>query len=787
MPKFKYTLANGKTLTLEGDTQPSDEEVESIAKEQGMQLQPISKPSPEPIVDTSLPEYAKPTPIVAESEPEDDRGFFGKTWSALSEPLTDLPSRFARQVSESVTMPSPEADDSYLSQLAARAKGFAGGAIEGIGDLVSGLTSPINLVTTALTAGQGTAIKAGLPQIARAMNIGAKISAVPGAIHGAGEVIDPESSLQERGMGLAEMAGSGAAFFNPIPSVKPKSTVLTKQTIEPEIIPPGKINPILDDTATRIEVGEKIPNYNERAENGAVWVDNLYGKGYGGYADETTLAFIEDTAKRKGKASAIDVTPEVIPQAEPKYKMGTNVIIKSNKATPILVKKAREQGFEFEGLNDQGDFRFKKTSEPSPQPVLESEVGQARPKRSSITEGHIGELTDVKKSSIAAEAINFPRAVMASMDMSAPLRQGLPLIHKKEFWKAIPGMFKSWGSEEAFRQIQQSISEKPLFKPRAGPGGKTLPSFAEDAGLKLTDLTDLNSREEALMSTWAEKVPGVRRSNRAYTGFLNKLRADTFEALVSEGKVFGANSEVDIPLARALADFVNTASGRGSLGKLESSAVALNSTFFAPRLIASRLKMLNPAYYVMAHPQVRKEALKSLFSVAAAGNIVGQLGKMAGGTVEADPTSSDFGKLKVGNIRVDPFAGFQQYIVAANRLIQGRTKSSTTGQEYNLGEKFGRPTRLDVVGRFAESKLNPVLSFATGLLRGKDFTGQPFNIPEEISSRFVPIILQDLKQLATENPNLIPYIHEEGSYQDFEPQNLPFAIPAFFGSGIQQY
>lgn len=40
MPKFKYALKNGKTLVLEGDTQPDDAEVEQIAKAQGVELVP---------------------------------------------------------------------------------------------------------------------------------------------------------------------------------------------------------------------------------------------------------------------------------------------------------------------------------------------------------------------------------------------------------------------------------------------------------------------------------------------------------------------------------------------------------------------------------------------------------------------------------------------------------------------------------------------------------------------------------------------------------------------------
>src|SRR6185312_7072578 len=330
----------------------------------------------------------------------------------------------------------------------------------------------------------------------------------------------------------------------------------------------------------------------------------------------------------------------------------------------------------------------------------------------------MGPNIDEGKISLTNEIANFPRTVMASTDMSAPLRQGIGLIHKKEFWTSLSGMFKAWGSEKAFDAIQESIAEKPLFKKRI-IDGKTVNSFAEDAGLKLTDLHDITTREEAFMSKFADKLPGVRRSNRAYVAFLNKLRADTFESLIRDGKVFGADATVNVPLARGIADFVNTATGRGSLdfrtniGKyqvganLEPAAKILGSTFFAPRLIASRLRILNPAYYIMADPFVRKEALKSLFAIAGSGMAIGQLAKTMGAQVESDPASSDFGKIKIGDSRLDPFAGFQQYVVAANRLSPeginpagGRIKSTVTGQEYKFSEhKFGRSTRADVALR----------------------------------------------------------------------------------------
>ncbi len=499
-----------------------------------------------------------------------------------------------------------------------------------------------------------------------------------------------------------------------------------------------------------------------------------------------------------------------IPSPNPADGGGTTVHM--NNPTPERVKRALELGYKPTGrIRKDGSLEFVKVGTPQPTPVLESEVGLTRGTPSGRGRGqkpppppppppgtppsmgdggHIGQITNIKKPSKWVEAFNLPRAMMATWDLSAPLRQGIGLIHRPEFWHAFGDMFNSWGSEDAFRQVQNSIADRALFRPRKAPGDKIIPSFAEEAGLQLTDLTDLSKREEALMSTWAEKVPLVRRSNRAYTAFLNKLRADTFEALIKQNEIFGAGGTKNVPLARALADYVNTATGRGSLkfGKvsLEKNAVLLNTMLFAPRLIASRLRMLNPATYIMANPAVRKEYLKSLFAIAATGNIVTQLGKMAGGEIESDPASSDFGKLKIGNVRLDPYAGFQQYIVAANRLMVPaplggqRVKSSTSGKEYDLLNPQGPfdPSHLEIMARFGRGKLHPVLGFAVSLLDAtKEMSGQKMNFtslnPMEnaITQRFIPIIVQDVYRLAQEDPKLAAML----------------GPLAGFGMGIQAY
>lgn len=797
---------------------------------------PIQAINPNEWEDVTTP---TPTPV------KQEQGFLSKAWHAISDPIKPV-ADWARTTGNELTN-TAVGNDPWLDKL----KGFGAGALQGAADLVT----PLNLATAGFGGAEYGAGKAGLSSIAKLASTGSKLTGVPVALHGAGTVLDPESSMGERAMGVAETIGGSLPFLphGIRPEINPhvsepiaKSPVsemdlplhpideLTNslgvdassmQTFDPNI---SKINGSGESSASL----EAINRSNGMKTNGQQYVvydkagnkkpiigvdavdyhpqpGETYGiespKGFQLLEDngglhpariQAKIAAIQKNVDKKGSASPAtatlledlrgklgveSVTNKVTGKpVEVKQSQGDPTAVWIKNPDPVVIKQVMQRGYVFDSLRDDGAFKMIKSNKPTDLPILEQEVGFKRPTAARMGQppeipppnemrGAEGPepIPPVHQQSKIAEVINFPRAVMASMDFSAPLRQGLPLIHKKQFWTSLDDMFKAWGSEKAYQAIQSDIMERPLFKPRSAPNGTQIKSFAEEAGLHLGDLKSLSSREEQIMSSWAEKVPGVRRSNRAYTAFLNKLRADTFESLLKQSKVLGADGTTNLPLARSLADFVNTASGRGSLGKLEKSAVALNSALFSPRLIASRLKMLNPRYYIMADPFVRKEALKSLLAVASVGSMVGQLGKMAGGTVESDPANSDFGKLKIGNTRLDPFGGFQQYIVAATRLLSGRDVSSSSGKEYDLDTKKGPfdPTRMDVIKNFGVSKLNPVWGFAYALLNGaKEMTGQPMNfttpnpMDNAIAQRFIPIVMQDIYQLAQEDPSLLPIL-----------------------------
>lgn len=365
---------------------------------------------------------------------------------------------------------------------------------------------------------------------------------------------------------------------------------------------------------------------------------------------------------------------------------------------------------------------------------------------------------------VAENLLNLPRSMMATLDLSAPLRQGVFLIGRpKQFLPAFKSMFKYVASEKSYLGLMDSIKARPTYK------------LMRESGLSLTEMgTDLLSREEAFMSNLSEKMPGfgslAKASNRAYSGFLNKLRADVFDDLVKRAKILDIIDNEKV--TKDIAKFVNSATGRGDIGVLSRASTIMNGLFFSPRLMASRLNLLNPAYYISLNPMVRKEAIKSLLSFGAVASTVLGLTKLNDEvSVGADPRSADFGKIKIGNTRFDVLGGFQQYMVLISRLISGQMVSSTTGKEFMLGEGYKPTTRGDIIQRFFQSKTSPVASFIIGLVNGQSTMGENFKISAEIADRFIPMMIQDMYDLYRENG----------------ADGLLMAFPGVFGIGSQTY
>lgn len=439
--------------------------------------------------------------------------------------------------------------------------------------------------------------------------------------------------------------------------------------------------------------------------------------------------------------------------------------------------------------------------------ILATGVHSRRPPyRTPREEGNAGGAnTGGNEPSTLRELYELPRGITTTADVSFGFRQGLPLITTKQWWTSWVEAVKAMGSEEAYRGVMAKIEADPIMQRRVDTTtGKIKKSFGQEAGLAITDLSKkLSNREESQRSTLAERLPlgigkVIRASNRAYNAYLNQLRFETFKSLLDDARSMSVeaaetgsarpgflrrefspeeaknlNPYRNMVLAKEIADFVNTGTGRGPLraaaptyerGKgvfwkersLEQNAELLTNTLFSPRLFASRVRMLNPGTYVMADPFVRKQYLKALLSTAGAWGTIGSIAALAGADVSLDPNSSDFGKIRIGNTRLDPAGGFQQFLVTASRFLSGGYTSSSTQNEQELGQGFRAETRKDVVERFMVNKLHPVARFAYDLAFASKY--QPVNIGDRIVQMFIPLIIQDVIELAKEDPTLLPLI-----------------------------
>lgn len=360
------------------------------------------------------------------------------------------------------------------------------------------------------------------------------------------------------------------------------------------------------------------------------------------------------------------------------------------------------------------------------------------------------------------ETLNVPRAVLSSWDFSAVLRQGgfIGLGNPSRAVRALPDMFRSWGSAERAEMVNQEILSRP-----------NAPRYAQSK-LYLAPLenTRLSAMEEAFMSRVARAIPGVQQSNRAFVTFLNRLRADSFDSLV--GRIEANGVPLNGPELQAVANYINVATGRGDMGRAAAAAETLATVFFSPRLVTSRFQLAlgQPAWAGSARTRraVALEYAKFLGGLA----VVYGLARMAGAELEDDPRSSDFGKLKFGNTRVDPLGGLSQTTVLMSRLASGQTKTGQ-GEVKDIRGKvpFGESTSADIIWRFMRSKLAPVPAGALDVASGSNVVGDEVTAGDVATRLLVPLSFSDIYEV----------MKEQGI-----PATTALGMLSVFGMGLQQ-
>lgn len=375
------------------------------------------------------------------------------------------------------------------------------------------------------------------------------------------------------------------------------------------------------------------------------------------------------------------------------------------------------------------------------------------------------------------DIINLPRTLMSSFDMSMPLRQGIiqTVSHPVIAGKAFKDMHKAFVSPKAYEEMKFQLSQRPnaeLYKDTK----LHIPALEIEYKPK-----NLSVREDGFVSRFLQttKIPvlkqvgaGVKMSERAALTYLSKIRADVFDMYAGELQKAGITPQKDAASYKALADWVNVSTGRGEYGAFERFAPTASALMFSPRLLKSRIDVLNPVTYLRMPKEVAVMAMKDVlkFGTAVAGLLT--LAKIGGADVETDPRSTDFAKIKVGNTRLEVTGGIQPIVRFATQFATGQRKKFD-GQILNMDNSSPYAgNRWENLLRFGEGKLNPHASLVVDVLRGQNYIGNDITFNDEVLSRITPLYLQDAYDAAV----------QEGMIKA-----ASIAVPSFYGVGTNTY
>jgi len=323
--------------------------------------------------------------------------------------------------------------------------------------------------------------------------------------------------------------------------------------------------------------------------------------------------------------------------------------------------------------------------------------------------------------------INLPRAIIASYDLSAPGRQGLLLlpIAPKQWIKAVGQGYRAFASPDYADYTDLQIKTDPYYK------------SAMKSGLDITKIGGMWSTEEVFISDFSHKIPGIPASERAYVTTLNSLRFHTFKQFAQQWEGSGKSSQD----YKSLAGFINHATGRGDVKALKKYYPILNAAFFAPRLQMGRIQAITDLFKTTS--SVRKLVAADLLSFVGGGILILTLLNMLKGVdVEPDPRSTDFGKIRIGNTRIDFWAGYQPIARYTTQFLLGKAKTTETKRIVDID-------RGEIIWRFIQSKLSPPAGMTVDLIRGETFRGKqldltPEGITEQSFERFTPLFIQDV-------------------------------------------
>ena len=364
-------------------------------------------------------------------------------------------------------------------------------------------------------------------------------------------------------------------------------------------------------------------------------------------------------------------------------------------------------------------------------------------------------ITSPKK--IILDIAGATKSLLASLDNSYFGRQGIKMLYTRpSIWAR--NFIKSWGDiaksllgRDAMTPIKADIFSRPNALNQKYNVGKY------DLGIKF---------EEAFPSSLPERIPIFGRffkaAETAFNGGALRMRADLADRMIAKAEKQGIDALNPVE-AVPIGKLVNSMTGRGGIGKLEVAAKELNVLFFSIKFLKSNLDTLtahifDPTMSAFAKKQAAYNLAKI---VATTGAILWTADQLWPGSVEWDPRSANFGKIKIGDTRFDVTGGMASVVTLASRVTPTMhngewgfySKSSITGKYTKLNSgKFGAYTVMDVIDNYWQGKLSPIAGAFRDVARGQNFQGKEPTVGNVALNLLTPIPIQTYLELKN-NPN----------------------------------
>lgn len=351
-----------------------------------------------------------------------------------------------------------------------------------------------------------------------------------------------------------------------------------------------------------------------------------------------------------------------------------------------------------------------------------------------------------KAKTIISDSPNIARILITSADGPAIFRQTLtslttPVRTAKAAWQSMRAMF----SEEKRFEFQRDIATRhnaPLY---------------EASGLRITRPNASPSKtEEQYMSRLINKLPKwtvvgpvARAAERSFTTYLNRYRADMFDAM---HKMYKPG---DYEL-KEMASVINDFTGSATLSEAAERAVPLMSKFFfaARKMVADvRVGTLYPLWKPSGTVKSRTYALENYARLVGSMGLILGMARAAGLYYETDPRNKHYGQVYVPGENGQPgvwheaFGGPAKAFVVASRGISGQSKSDSGKVDSLIEPKYGGATVSETVGDFFANKMSPAFTNAKVIVNRREFGGKPVT-PQSVAIRnTVPISYQQLKPI----------------------------------------